>query len=246
MMMNLFSIFDPLTSMNFSLNWMSIMLVLFFIPMNFWFIPSRWSKLLILIFKKLIFEFSLLMNLKVNKMNILLFISLFLFIMLSNLLGMFPYIFTSTSHLIVSLSLSMFLWFSMMLYGWVLNLNHMFVHLVPQGTPFVLMFFMVLIETISNLIRPGTLAVRLSANMIAGHLLMSLISSSGMNLSILLLMVMILVQSMLIILELSVSFIQAYVFSILSSLYSIEMNYEKNISTFSFSYFKTLTYFNIF
>nr|UJY97866.1 ATP synthase F0 subunit 6 [Anastatus fulloi] len=223
-MMNLFSIFDPVTSMYFSMNWLSLLFILLFIPMNFWMIPSRWNMILLLIIEKLIYEIKVLMNLKINKMNILLLNSLFMNIMFSNLLGMFPYIFTSTSHLLVSLSFSLILWLSMMIYGWLKNMNHMFIHLVPQGTPFILMPFMVLIETISNLIRPGTLAVRLSANMIAGHLLMTLISSTGPNLMMIIMILMILVQSILVILELSVAFIQAYVFTILSSLYSVEVN----------------------
>nr|YP_010703313.1 ATP synthase F0 subunit 6 [Anastatus shichengensis]WCO11516.1 ATP synthase F0 subunit 6 [Anastatus shichengensis] len=225
-MMNLFSIFDPMTSVYFSMNWLSMIFICFFIPMNFWFIPSRFNEMMNLIIKKLISEISVLMNLKINKLNILLFISFFLFIMLSNFLGMFPYIFTSTSHLLVSLSMSLVLWISLMLYGWIMNLNHMFIHLVPQGTPFILMPFMVLIESISNLIRPGTLAVRLSANMIAGHLLMTLISSTGSSLLMVFLFLMIIFQSLLVILELSVAIIQSYVFTILSSLYSIEVNYE--------------------
>ena len=58
----------------------------------------------------------------------------------------------------------------------------MFAHLVPQGTPPVLMPFMVCIETISNVIRPGTLAVWLMANMVAGHLLLTLLGNTGASL----------------------------------------------------------------
>jgi len=100
----------------------------------------------------------------------------------------------------------------------------MFIHLVPQGTPNILIFFIVLIETIRNLIRPRTLAVRLTANMIAGHLLITLISSTGNFLIILFLFIMLLIQCLLIILELRVSIIQAYVFSVLITLYRAEVN----------------------
>nr|AWN56254.1 ATP synthase F0 subunit 6 [Euschistus heros] len=224
MMMNLFSIFDPSTSLNYSMNWMSSLYIIMFIPNMYWLIPSRWLMIYLLILKFLINEFKILLNKNLNKLNLLIYISLFLMIMLNNFLGLFPYIFTSSSHLSMSLVYSLILWMSYMLFGWMKNLNHMFVHLVPQGTPNILMPFMVLIESISNIIRPGTLAVRLSANMIAGHLLMTLISSTGNNLNFLFLMLMLISQSLLIILEISVSFIQAYVFSILSTLYSTETN----------------------
>nr|YP_011003928.1 ATP synthase F0 subunit 6 [Eurytoma acutibialis]WPS67068.1 ATP synthase F0 subunit 6 [Eurytoma acutibialis] len=224
MMMNLFSVFDPSTSMSFSLNWISSIYILYFLPLMYWFIPSRWNMMIYLLLNFLMNEFKVLMVKKNNLMNLLIYISMFFFIMLNNLMGMFSYIFTSTSHLLVSLSMALPLWLSFMIFGWLNYTNHMFIHLVPSGTPGVLMPFMVLIETISNVIRPGTLAVRLAANMIAGHLLMTLISSTGSSLSMLLLMLMLVGQMMLIVLELSVAIIQAYVFSVLSTLYSTESN----------------------
>nr|YP_010251079.1 ATP synthase F0 subunit 6 [Chouioia cunea]QTW90613.1 ATP synthase F0 subunit 6 [Chouioia cunea] len=224
MMMNLFSIFDPSTSLNYSMNWISSIFILLFIPNLYWFIPSRWSMMYLCLIYYLINELKILINKNLNKFNLLIFMSFFLFIMLNNFLGLFSYIFTSTSHLNLTLSYSLMLWISFMLFGWIKNTNHMFIHLVPQGTPGLLMPFMVLIESVSNIIRPGTLAVRLSANMIAGHLLMTLISSTGPLLNFNYLILMVLSQSMLIILELSVAFIQAYVFTILSMLYMIETN----------------------
>nr|YP_010131037.1 ATP synthase F0 subunit 6 [Metaphycus eriococci]QPZ53224.1 ATP synthase F0 subunit 6 [Metaphycus eriococci] len=224
MMMNLFSIFDPCTSMNLSLNWFSSMFIFMFIPMIYWFIPSRWVYFYLNLLNLLVNEFKILLNFKVNLVNIIIIMSLFFFILLNNFMGMFPYIFTSSSHLVMSLSMSLILWMSFMLFGWMENMNHMFSHLVPQGTPGMLMPFMVIVESLSNIIRSGTLSVRLSANMIAGHLLMTLISSTGVSLSLILLILMLLGQSVLIILELSVSVIQAYVFSVLSTLYSAEVN----------------------
>nr|AQP29138.1 ATP synthase F0 subunit 6 [Pericapritermes sp. TBRU1.8] len=150
--------------------------------------------------------------------------SLFLMILTNNFLGLFPYIFTSTSHLTLTLTLALPLWMSFMLFGWIKNTNHMFEHLVPQGTPTMLMPFMVIIETISNLIRPGTLAVRLTANMIAGHLLLTLLGNNGPSMSHTLLTVLITAQILLLILEAAVAIIQSYVFAILSTLYSSEVN----------------------
>nr|QVT11059.1 ATP synthase F0 subunit 6 [Pachycrepoideus vindemmiae] len=224
MMMNLFSIFDPSTSTYYSMNWISSIYCLMFLPNLYWFIPSRYNYLFIMLMNKLMNEFLNLLKIKINYMNIIMFISLFIYIMMNNFMGLFPYIYTSSSQMIFSLSYSLILWMMIMLYGWFMNSNHMFIHLVPQSTPNMLMPFMVLIESISNIIRPLTLAVRLSANMIAGHLLMTLISSTSNNLNFIMLSLMLLCQSMLIILEISVSIIQAYVFSILSLLYSTEVN----------------------
>nr|ACH85728.1 ATP synthase subunit 6 [Nasonia longicornis] len=224
MMMNLFSIFDPSTSMNLSMNWISSIYIILFFPNLFWLIPSRWNYIYISMMKYLINEFFMLLNNKINVMNIIMFISMFMMIMLNNFMGLYPYIYTSSSQMSMSMTLSLSLWIMMMIFGWMINTNHMFIHLVPQGTPSLLMPFMVLIESISNIIRPLTLGVRLSANMIAGHLLMTLISSTGNKLNMMMLMIMLLIQSILIVLELSVSVIQAYVFSVLSLLYSTETN----------------------
>jgi F-type H+-transporting ATPase subunit a len=84
--------------------------------------------------------------------------------------------------------------------------------------------FIVIIETISNLIRPGTLAVRLTANIIAGHLLLTLLGNNGPSISHTLLIVLISAQIFLLILEAAVAIIQAYVFAILRTLYSREVN----------------------
>ena len=95
-------------------------------------------------------------------------------------------------------------------------------HLVPRGTPGLLQPFIVLIELVRNVIRPLTLRVRLIANMIAGHLLLTLLGSLGTTsygfMFIIIGIVLILM------LELSVALIQAYVFIILASLYLREVN----------------------
>nr|AYQ18974.1 ATP synthase F0 subunit 6 [Scymninae sp. 4 ACP-2013] len=222
MMSNLFSSFDPSTSFNMSLNWLSSMLGLFFIPLMFWFIPNRFILLMNKISISLHSEFKILTK---NYSNSLIFISLFFFILMNNFLGLFPYIFTSSSHLTLTLMMAFPLWLSFMIFGWMMNTYHMLAHLVPQGTPSILMPFMVCIETISNLIRPGTLAIRLTANMIAGHMLMTLLGNTGhfLNYSILILLI---TQILLIILESAVAIIQSYVFTILSTLYSSEVVYD--------------------
>nr|UGN61619.1 ATP synthase F0 subunit 6 [Cryptocercus matilei] len=226
MMTNLFSVFDPSTSINnLTMNWLSTLMGMLLIQSSFWLIPSRqmmmWNKMLM----KLHQEFkTLLTNKNISKGSTFMLISLMLMIMFNNTLGLFPYIFTSTSHMTMTMSLALPLWTSFMIFGWINNTQHMFAHLVPQGTPPLLMPFMVCIETVSNLIRPGTLAVRLAANMIAGHLLLTLLGNTGPYLSNILLSILITTQILLLMLESAVAIIQSYVFAVLSTLYSSEVN----------------------
>nr|QMQ99635.1 ATP synthase F0 subunit 6 [Spodoptera exigua]QTZ20332.1 ATP synthase F0 subunit 6 [Spodoptera exigua]CAB4246795.1 unnamed protein product [Spodoptera exigua] len=225
MMSNLFSIFDPSTNLfNISFNWISTILGIMFIPYSFWLIPNRHFLLWNFILLKLHNEFKTLLKNNYFQGSTFIFISMFSFILFNNFLGLFPYIFTSTSHLTLSLSISLPLWLSFMIYGWLNNSQHMFIHMIPQGTPAILMPFMVLIETISNIIRPGTLAVRLTANMIAGHLLMTLLSGTGPSMPSYFIVILVVVQILLLILESAVAVIQSYVIAILSTLYSSEVN----------------------
>nr|ARH54836.1 ATP synthase F0 subunit 6 [Tropiphorus elevatus] len=224
MMANLFSTFDPSTSNSMSLNWLSTLLGILIYPPMFWVIPSRINMLWLKISMAIHYEFKNLIKAENFKGSTLIFVSIFMFILFNNMLGLFPYIFTSTSHLNLTLSLSLPIWMAFMLFGWCKNTIHMFAHLVPQGAPSLLAPFLVIIETISNVIRPGTLAIRLSANMIAGHLLVTLLGNSGSLMNFYLLNILIFIQILLLILELAVAAIQSYVFSILGTLYSSEMN----------------------
>nr|YP_009230503.1 ATP synthase F0 subunit 6 [Oedaleus infernalis]ALK03246.1 ATP synthase F0 subunit 6 [Oedaleus infernalis] len=224
MMTNLFSTFDPSTNLlNTSINWTSTLLGLMMIPSMFWLLPSRinilWNKLNLNLHN----EFKMLLGKNSFQGSTFIFISIFIMMLFNNFMGLFPYIFTSTSHMTLTFTIALPMWMSFMLFGWINNTNHMFTHLVPQGTPPALMSFMVLIETISNIIRPSTLAVRLAANMIAGHLLLTLLGNTGSSLTTSIMLILIIGQMMLLILESAVSMIQAYVFSILSTLYSSEV-----------------------
>nr|YP_010586515.1 ATP synthase F0 subunit 6 [Pseudostenophylax fumosus]UZZ44316.1 ATP synthase F0 subunit 6 [Pseudostenophylax fumosus] len=223
-MANLFMTFDPSTKiLNLSLNWLSTLLAIIIIPTYFWMIPSRQMMLVNVMFKTLHKEFKTLMGLNYYNGSTFIFVMIFMFIFINNFLGLFPYIFTATSHMAMNLALALPLWISFMIFGWFNHTQHMFTHLVPQGTPFTLMSFMVLIETISNIIRPGTLAVRLMANMIAGHLLITLLSNLYSSVSSMLIALISSIMFLLLTLEASVTLIQAYVFSILSVLYSNEV-----------------------
>lgn len=225
MITNLFSVFDPSTSIfNLSLNWLRTFIGLLIIPCSYWFIPSRfniiWNNILFTLHK----EFKTLLGPSGHNGSSFIFISLFSLIVFNNFLGLFPYIFTRTSHLTLTLTLALPLWLSFMLYGWINHTQHIFAHLVPQGTPSILIPFIVCIETIRNIIRPGTLAVRLAANIIAGHLLLTLLGNTGNSLPFYLVSLLVIAQIALLILESAVAIIQSYVFAVLRTLYSREVN----------------------
>lgn len=225
MITNLFSVFDPSSRIfGTSLNWISTFIGLLIIPPIFWLIPSRfhiiWNSVLLTLHK----EFKTLLGPTGLNGSTFIFISLFSIIVFNNFIGLFPYIFTRTSHIALCLALALPLWLSFILYGWINHTQHIFAHLVPQGTPAVLIPFIVCIETIRNVIRPGTLAVRLTANIIAGHLLLTLIGNTGPALSILIASFLVIAQIALLVLESAVAIIQSYVFAVLRTLYSSEVN----------------------
>ncbi len=102
--------------------------------------------------------------------------------------------------------------------------NRNIAHLVPEGTPGALIPLMVVIESVRLVIRPFTLAVRLAANIVAGHLLLVLLGNQGATVGGLVLVVLITALILLLTLECAVACIQSYVFTILRSLYLSEHN----------------------
>tara|TARA_Y100001956_G_C4109920_1_gene181896 strand:- start:133 stop:507 length:375 start_codon:yes stop_codon:yes gene_type:complete len=101
--------------------------------------------------------------------------------------------------------------------------NNLFCHLVPIGTPSFLIPIIVIIESVRNIIRPLTLSIRLAANIVAGHLLLTLLGSQAPNLNMISLSILFIRLYLLLILEVAVACIQSYVFTILNSLYLNEL-----------------------
>merc|ERR1711972_55168 len=101
--------------------------------------------------------------------------------------------------------------------------NNFFAHLVPKGTPGFLIPVIVIIETVSNIIRPLTLSIRLAANIVAGHLLLTLLGSQISNVSFTTFLLLFFSLYLLLLLEVAVACIQSYVFIILNSLYLNEL-----------------------
>uniref|UniRef100_UPI0030FE8049 ATP synthase subunit 6 n=1 Tax=Amblyomma postoculatum TaxID=3107720 RepID=UPI0030FE8049 len=220
MMNNLFSIFDPATSSMMSLNWLTLMMWVLIIPYSFWMTSSSFLISWKILFKKFFQEIS--NNLVSYKYkNIVIILSVFQIILFSNFFGLLPFIFTPSSHLVFSMYCSFPFWITFMIFSIFNKLNKLFSHLVPLGSPILLSFFMVFIETVSNVIRPITLSVRLTANMISGHLLIHLLSSMMMEISFFFFVFS--VMMILLILETAVAIIQSIVFVTLISLYLNEI-----------------------
>lgn len=225
-MSNLFSVFDPKSLFNLSFNWLSALVVLI-LPTSLWVVNNKVLNLISSIVNFVLIEFKSIMPSWTAPGSLLAPISLFLAIVINNFIGLFPYIFTSSSHLVFTVSLALPLWLGHMIFGWLNATNDMLAHLVPLGTPAALIIFMVLIELIRNIIRPLTLSVRLAANIIAGHLLLNLLGRQAPSSPYGPFVGLIVAIVLLGILELGVALIQAYVFSVLRTLYFNEVNNRK-------------------
>lgn len=151
--------------------------------------------------------------------------SLFMFILVSNLFGMFPYFFTVNSHLIVTFTLAMLVILTVVVYGLYTHGLKFFGLFAPGGVPAALMPIVVPIEIISFLSRPISLSVRLFANMLAGHITLKVFAgfvvtmgatgAVGVVGAILPLFMTVAITA----LEFLVAFLQAYVFAVLTCMY---------------------------
>nr|YP_010626558.1 ATP synthase F0 subunit 6 [Cheiracanthium insigne]QHO05156.1 ATP synthase F0 subunit 6 [Cheiracanthium triviale]WBK17746.1 ATP synthase F0 subunit 6 [Cheiracanthium insigne] len=218
--MSLFSVFDPTSYFMLPLNWMIMLFVLIFFPMKYYLIESGFF----LMFKSVFVGVS-----KVFKdvsmpnyigLNFVVTMT-FLYLVINNLLGLFPFVFTGTAHPVINLGFGVVLWMSFFIMGWTKNFMNSAAHLVPEGAPMMLAPLMVIIESISHLIRPFTLSIRLAANMMAGHLIVGLLSSIS-TISFLGFSSSLILQNILLVLEFGVAVIQGFVFSILLLLYALE------------------------
>ena len=145
--------------------------------------------------------------------------SLFFFILFCNLLGMIPYTFTVTSHIIVTFALAMVVFIGVTIVGFAKHGSHFLRLFVPSGVPVALLPLIVVIEVISYLTRPISLSVRLFANMMAGHTMLKVFGGFVVALGVIggwapLAFIVALTG-----LEIGIAFLQAYVFVILTCIY---------------------------
>lgn len=156
-------------------------------------------------------------------------ISIFLFILISNLIGLIPYSFTTTSHIIITLLISMGVVIGITIIGIGKHKGEFINLFIPSGlnqgfTKYIIPLIF-LIEIISYLSRIVSLSVRLTANMISGHLLLHIVTNFGLHLSIFLYFLPILLLFPLFILELGVAIIQSYVITVLIVSYIKDVEY---------------------
>ncbi|WP_196259543.1 F0F1 ATP synthase subunit A [Pelagibacterium limicola] len=187
-------------------------------------VPSRWQAL-----SEMMYEFVANMvrgSAGTEGMKFFPFVfSLFMFILVANMFGMFPYFFTVTSHIIVTFALAMLVMTVVVVYGFVRNGPKFLKLFVPSGVPGYVLPIVVPIEIVSFLSRPISLSVRLFANMLAGHITLKVFTGFIVTLSSLgalgiLGSVLPLIMGVAItVLELLVSALQAYVFAVLTSMY---------------------------
>jgi len=144
--------------------------------------------------------------------------SLFMFILLGNLLGLVPYSFTFTSHIIVTFALAATVFIGVTIIGFAKHGAHFLTLFVPAGVPAVLLVLLVPIELLSYFIRPFTLSIRLFANMLAGHTMLAIFA--GFAASVPLFGILpVGIDVAIYFLEVLVAALQAYVFAILTCLY---------------------------
>lgn len=151
--------------------------------------------------------------------------SIFMLVTVSNLVGIIPYTFTISSHIIVTAALAFLVFFTVLIYGFYKNGLRFFKLFVPSGIPVVILPLVVTIEVISFLSRPVSHSVRLFANMLAGHITLKVFASFvtmlgamgivGVFGAVLPLLLVVALTA----LELLVAFLQAYVFTILTCIY---------------------------
>jgi F-type H+-transporting ATPase subunit a len=145
--------------------------------------------------------------------------TLFMFILACNLLGMVPYSFTATSHIVVTFAMALVVFIGVTVIGFVRHGVHFLGFFVPSGVPVALLPLLVLIEVLSYLIRPVSLSLRLFANMMAGHTMLKVFAGFVVALGVLggwapLAFVVALTG-----LEIGIAMLQAYVFTVLTCIY---------------------------
>jgi len=191
---------------------------------TFYFIPNRWQIIFETLFKACLTMLTDNVGAKGQKFFPFVF-SLFVFICVSNLIGLVPYSYTLTSHLIVTLALALILFVGVNIICARTHGLVMFSLFLPEGTSLALSFLFVPLELVSYIFKPISLAIRLFANMMAGHTLLkviagfawSLMSTTGITFVAHFIPLLILLP--LFGLECGVALIQAYVFTILTNIY---------------------------
>lgn len=226
MIPDIFSSFDPyIFNTIFPTNSLFLIantLIILLIQSSFWVINSRASTLKSPIKGTIFTQLSRTSGLHLKGLSTPLSCIFFLLIII-NLIGLIPYTFSTSSHLIFTLSLGLPIWLRMIISRFAHRPKKSTAHFLPDGAPDWLNPFLVLIETTRVLVRPLTLSFRLAANIRAGHIvlrLMGIYCASAWFSSILNTALLTLTTLGYILFEVAICLIQAYIFCLLLSLYS--------------------------
>nr|YP_009244904.1 ATP synthase F0 subunit 6 [Duplodicodrilus schmardae]AMO27028.1 ATP synthase F0 subunit 6 [Duplodicodrilus schmardae] len=226
MMPDIFSSFDPyMYNTLFPSNSLFIIMntaLVLLIQTGYWMINSRQSTLVVPLKSTILTQLSRTFSHQLKGSSSIISAT-FIILILVNLMGMVPYTFSTSSHLIFTLALGFPMWLSFILSSASYSPKKTIAHLLPDGAPDWLNPFLVIIETTSIVVRPLTLSFRLAANMSAGHIVLSLVGiycaaawfTSTVGTSLL-----ILTTLGYILFEFAICLIQAYIFCLLLSLYS--------------------------
>jgi len=219
MIINIFSSFDPIWFNLCYKNTLSIIILLLLIIIMFW---LNYRTIITLIFSLISFIILQLTKTKLKSIKLLSLItrSLFSFIIYINLLGILPYLFRITRQIIFTFTIGLPIWLLCISRRIANSIKSRIAHLLPDRAPIWLNPFLVLIETIRIIVRPITLRFRLAANITAGHVVLTLISSFSVSINLKLLSSCIVLSRIYIVFELGICIIQAYIFCLLISLYT--------------------------
>nr|AJQ21372.1 ATP synthase F0 subunit 6 [Doryteuthis opalescens] len=226
MMVDIFSSFDDHNSTLFSMHmmtWLLSLWSLFFINSSYWINSSNMSNIMALPKQAINIQTTRSYSMNLGGFSLLVS-SLFITIINFNMLGMMPYVFSTTSHLAMTFSLSLPLWLSLIISSYMNNPYSSLAFMLPMGTPSFLIPFLPIIESLSILVRPITLSIRLAANISAGHIILTLIGDylmiSMLSNSLTVSLIVMLIQIGYFIFEIGIGIIQGYIFSLLITLYT--------------------------
>lgn len=227
MLTDIFSSFDPATSSLFltlpsPIFWITNLIFLTTLLSTFWIHPSSISQLLFIPKQAIDNQVQTTTGTHLKGFSNILS-ALFILIISLNLTGLFPYVFSTSSHLYFTLSLAFPIWLRLILSSAINAPSTFLARILPGGAPDWLNPFLVLVETLRILVRPITLSFRLAANIRAGHIVLALIgiyASSAILSSLTSFLTLAIIQIIYIIFELGICIIQAYIFCLLLSLYS--------------------------
>uniref|UniRef100_UPI0030FF197B ATP synthase F0 subunit 6 n=1 Tax=Struwela camposi TaxID=2859449 RepID=UPI0030FF197B len=227
MLTDIFSSFDPATNALFNIFpspifWFSNMFLVMVISTSFW---QTHHQISTLIYMPKAFMTSQTSRTKGSNMKAFhgVITALFLSLIAINLTGLTPYVFSISSHLFFTLSLALPIWLALIMSSITYSPSRFLGGLLPGGAPDWLNPFLVIVESLSILVRPITLSFRLAANMSAGHIVLALIGiygSAAIFSSSYSMISLISIQTFYILFEIAICLIQAYIFCLLITLYS--------------------------